>query len=166
MPLTPTIIAPDTSHWSNWIDAALNGPPAVRQTARDLHERLLQQGRVPLLSWHHLEELLVVDDPANASARVSFIQSLPMTAWMQTPGEQGLGGIIDILAAEAVAYDAGCRTLAAVRDHVRPPPVADRVGTSGHRAGRMGLGRRPPDDEGAAPARRDAIGAFGYEDDG
>lgn len=115
----PTIISPDTSHWANWIDAALGSDATARQIARDLHSRLLELGRIPFLSWHHLEEMLVVDEPTNASARVSYLQSLPMIAWMRTPGERGLGGIINILAAEAVAFDAGCESLDQVREHVR-----------------------------------------------
>ena len=117
--LTTAIIAPDTSHWADWIDAAIKPAAPKGQVARDLHQRLIEQGCIPFLSWHHLEELLVVDDPANASARVAFLKSLPMMAWMRMPGEHGLGGIVDILAAEAIAYDAGCRTMADVRDHVR-----------------------------------------------
>lgn len=117
--LTAAIIAPDTSHWADWIDAAIRPTSPKGQVARDLHQRLLEQGRIPFLSWHHLEELLVVDDPANASARVAYLQSLPMMAWMRMPGERGLGGIVDILAAEAIAYDSGCQTVAEVRDHVR-----------------------------------------------
>jgi len=117
--LTAAIIAPDTSHWADWIDAAIKPASPKGQVARNLHQRLLEQGRIPFLSWHHLEELLVVDDPANASARVAYLQSLPMMAWMRMPGERGLGGIVDILAAEAIAYDSGCRTMAEVRDHVR-----------------------------------------------
>lgn len=117
--LLPSIIAPDTSHWANWIDAAIGPASPKRQVARDLHRRLLDQGRIPFLSWHHLEELLVVDEPANASARVSYLQSLPMIAWMRTPGEPGIGGVLDILAAEAITYGAGCRSLSEVRDHVR-----------------------------------------------
>lgn len=117
--LMATIIAPDTSHWADWIDAAIKPASPKRQIARDLHQRLLEHGRIPFLSWHHLEELLVVDDPANASARVAYLQSLPMMAWMRMPDERGLGGIVDILAAEAIAYDSGCQTIADVRDDVR-----------------------------------------------
>ena len=55
----------------------------------------------------------------NAAARVTYIQSLPLIAWMQFPNDLGLGAITDVLAAEAVAFDAGCEDLIAVRDHVR-----------------------------------------------
>ncbi|WP_142781901.1 hypothetical protein [Agrobacterium sp. T29] len=112
MLLKAAIVAPDTSHWANWIDAAITPASPKGQIARDLYQRLLDQGRIPFLSWHHLEELLVVDDPANARARVAYLQSLPLLAWMRMSGERILGGIVDILAAEAIAYDSGCRTMA------------------------------------------------------
>ncbi len=84
---------------------------------------------MPFLSWHHLEEMLVVDEPGNASARGSFLQSLPMIAWMQAPRELGLGGIVHILAAEAMAFDAGCRTLREIRDDVRSRLLRTGVGS-------------------------------------
>jgi hypothetical protein len=81
-------------------------PP--RQSA-GFHNELLDQGKIPFLSWHHLEELLGIEDDARASARIIFLQSLPLIAWMRFPQEPaGLGAITDILAAEAIAVDAGC----------------------------------------------------------
>lgn len=120
MPLSrPLIIAPDTSHWANWIDAALSDDAERRFAARGLHQRLLAAGRVPFLSWHHLEEMLCVDNAQNAAARVRYIQSLPLIAWMRFPEEAGLGAVTDVLAAEAIAFDSGCDSLLTVRDHVR-----------------------------------------------
>ncbi|WP_294312318.1 hypothetical protein [uncultured Sphingomonas sp.] len=115
----PLIIAPDTSHWANWIDAALGDDAARRVEARVFHRRLLAAGRVPFLSWHHLEEMLCVDSAENAAARVRYIQSLPLISWMRFPGEVGLGAVTDVLAAEAIAFDSGCDGLLDVRDHVR-----------------------------------------------
>lgn len=115
----PLIIAPDTSHWANWIDAALGDDAARRVEARVFHRRLLAAGRVPFLSWHHLEEMLCVDSAENAAARVRYIQSLPLISWMRFPGEVGLGAVTDVLAAEAIAFDSGCDRLLDVRDHVR-----------------------------------------------
>lgn len=115
----PLIIAPDTSHWANWIDAALGDDAARHVEARVFHRRLLAAGRVPFLSWHHLEEMLCVDSAENAAARVRYIQSLPLISWMRFPGEVGLGAVTDVLAAEAIAFDSGCDRLLDVRDHVR-----------------------------------------------
>lgn len=117
--LRPLIVAPDTSHWANWIDAALSDDAARCHPARTFHQRLLDAGRIPFLSWHHLEELLCVDSAHNAASRVAYLQSIPLISWMRFPDSVGLGAITDILAAEAIAFDAGCSDLVEVRDHVR-----------------------------------------------
>jgi hypothetical protein len=83
--IRPLIVAPDTSHWANWIDAALSVDAERRLAARRFHRQLLDVGRIPFLSWHHLEEMLCVDRADNAAARVTYIQSLPLVAWMQFP---------------------------------------------------------------------------------
>jgi len=129
------IIAPDSSHWAKWIDGALSTDRARRDMAREFHQRLLDVGRIPFLSWHHLVELLGIENEAKARARVAFLQSLPLIAWMRFPQEQaGLGAITDILAAEAIAVDAGCDNPATVRGHVRQllmrtGPATDAIGT-------------------------------------
>ena len=117
--LRPWIIVPDTSHWANWIDDAIGSLPDGRLKAQRFQERMLAEGKIMFLSWHHLEELLSVESAINARARMSFLQSLHLIAWMRSIGDQILGSITDILAAEALAYDAGCTTLIQVRDHVR-----------------------------------------------
>ena len=115
----PLIVAPDTSHWANWIDAALSDNAVKRHPAQTFHQRLLDAGRIPFLSWHHLEELLCVENARNAASRVAYLQSIPLISWMRFPDTVGLGAITDILAAEAMAFDAGCSDLIEVRDHVR-----------------------------------------------
>lgn len=135
--IRPSVVALDTSHWANWIDAALGSDPAKRYAARHFHDRLLDAGRVPLLSWHHLEELLCVDTAENAQGRMAYLQTIPMIAWMRFPDErEGIGAITDILAAEAIAFDAGCADVVAVRDHVRSAmmcagPAVGAVGSEG-----------------------------------
>jgi len=131
----PKIIAPDSSHWAKWIDATISGDHARRAQALGLHERLLDLGRIPLLSWHHLEELLGVEDDETARSRVAFIQSLPLIAWMRLPHEEaGLGSIIQVLAAEAVAASEGCLGLVSIRDRarqlmLRTGPGSDAIGS-------------------------------------
>jgi hypothetical protein len=116
----PVIVAPDTSHWANWIDDALGPDASKRDEARRLHARMLERGRIPLISWHHLEELLCIESDGNARSRVAFLQSLPMVAWMRMPGaNEGLGGIMEIMAGEALAFHSGCEDLIDVRDWVR-----------------------------------------------
>lgn len=133
--LTVEIIAPDSAHWSRWIDDALGTDAERRAAARGFHQRLLDQGKIPFLSWHHLEELLGIESDANARARIAYLQSLPLIAWMRMPGaESGVGAVTDILAAEAIAVDRGCASPADVRDQVRGRLMqtgsgADAIGT-------------------------------------
>ena len=116
----PKIIAPDSSHWAKWIDAVSSGNRARRQHAKDLHSRLLEQGRIPLLSWHHLEELLGVEDAATARARIAFLQGLPLMAWLRLPAEEaGVGSIVEVLTAEAIAASEGYGDLISIRDRAR-----------------------------------------------
>ena len=122
--------------FSNSIDDAVSGDPARRNAARVLGARMLNQGKMPLLSWHHLEEMLCIDSEANARARVAHLQSMPLLAWMRLPGErEGLGAIVDILATEAIAFDAGCSSALEVRDEVRTALLrsgrgSDAIGSS------------------------------------
>lgn len=133
--IRPQVIAPDSSHWAKWIDSALNADRGRRETARSLHQKLLDQGKIPFLSWHHLQELLGIENEARARARIAFLQSLPLIAWMGFPHEQaGVGAITDILSAEAIAVVAGCNSLRTVRDYVRQllmrtGPGSDAIGT-------------------------------------
>lgn len=80
----------------------------------------MEQGRVPLLSWHHLEELLGGRDDQCAADRVASLQAMPFIAWMRLPKfEQGLGSIVQIFAAEVMAVCEGHSDLASVRDCAR-----------------------------------------------
>ena len=101
--------------------------PDVRRRAESLHQRLMEQARVPLLSWHHLEELLGGKDDACAADRVASLQAIPFLAWLRLPpAKEGLGLIVDIFAAEVMAACEGHSDLAAVD----PPPgstVRDRL---------------------------------------
>jgi hypothetical protein len=116
----PCIIAPDSSHWSLWLDALRSPKPDVRQRASGLHDRILEQGRVPLLSWHHLEELLGGKDDECATARVASLQAMPFIAWLRLPqANEGIGSIVDIFAAEVMAACEGHNDLAGVRDRAR-----------------------------------------------
>lgn len=116
----PRIIAPDSSHWSRWLDAMRSSEPDVRERAATLHERLMEQGRVPLLSWHHLEELLGGEDDAYAADRVASLKAVPFMAWLRLPHvDEGIGSIVDIFAAEVIAAFEGHSDLAAVRDRAR-----------------------------------------------
>jgi hypothetical protein len=114
------IIAPDSSHWAMWLDATSARDVDRRQRARSLHSRLLDQGRIPLLTWHHLEELLGGEHDATAKARVAYLQDLPLVAYLRLDKDKiGLGSIVQVLAAEATAASEGHRDLISIRDRAR-----------------------------------------------
>jgi predicted nucleic acid-binding protein len=114
------IIAPDSSHWGKWLDAMSAQDVDRRQRARTLHRRLLDQGRIPLLTWHHLEELLAHEDGAKVKARVACLQDLPLVAYLRLDKANiGLGSIVQVLAAEALAASEGHRELVPIRDRAR-----------------------------------------------
>jgi hypothetical protein len=114
--IIPQVIAPDTSHWANWIDAALSSDDTHRLAANKFQERLLQAGRIPLLSWHHLEELLCVADENSARRRVAFLQRLPAVAFLRLPSDDpNIGSVIDIFSAEVSAVLSGANDLVSVR---------------------------------------------------
>jgi len=80
----------------------------------------MEQGRIPLLSWHHLEELLGGKDDDTARARVAFLQGLPMLAYLRLDKDKaGLGSIVQVLAAEVIAASEGHGDLISVRDRAR-----------------------------------------------
>ena len=118
--ITPCIIAPDSSHWAGWADAVLSREPARRAAGHAFEQRLISAGRVPVLSFHHLEELLAIDDAAHARDRLSFLSELTLVAWLRVDATTfGPGGIVDIVAAEAIAALSGAGKVDEVRDGAR-----------------------------------------------
>ena len=94
-----------------------------------MHSDLLQRGLVPLLTWHHLEELLGVDDEVTAARRIAFLQGLPLVAWLRLQDDDvGLGSIVQVLAAEVIAACEGCPTAADVRNRAREQLLRFGVG--------------------------------------
>lgn len=135
MPLLGSmIIAPDSSHWAKWLDAMSTDDPDRRRRALSLHECLLKQGRIPLLCWHHLEELLGGYDDAKARKRISFLMSLPLIAWIRLPKDEvGLGSAAQVRAAEVIAASEGLSDLIAIRD--RACELLLRTGTGSQAIG-------------------------------
>jgi len=118
--LKSSLVALDSSHWADLIKAATSPSSAMRAKARAFPAQLLAQGCVPLLCWHHFEELLAIEDDAIVDARLAFIESLPFIAWIQSLDEpHGFGAITDVVAAEAMAICDGADTPLAVRDQAR-----------------------------------------------
>lgn len=113
-----SIIVPDTAHWATWIDAAIANDPNKRAIGRNFEERLEDAKRIPVLSMHHIEELLSIDDESWALKRIEFLAELKSVSWLSV-GITTPGSILDIIAAEAIAVLSGAKTIDAVRHEVR-----------------------------------------------
>lgn len=117
MLINSRLVTIDSSHWINLTKAARSASSAMREKAYAFPQRLLDRGYLLTLSWHHLEELLSIEDDAIAEARLAFIADLPHVAWIRSlDPAQALGSILDIVAAEVQAIAAGAATLSDVRD--------------------------------------------------
>ncbi|WP_240962254.1 hypothetical protein [Sphingobium sp. TB-6] len=132
--ISSTIISPDSSHWAKWLDAMSAEDHVRRGQALSLHDQLLSQGRIPLLCWHHLEELLGGDDAAKARTRISLLISLPLIAWIRlAKDEVGLGSAAHVRAAEVIAASEGLNDLIAIRD--RAGELLLKIGTGSQAIG-------------------------------
>ncbi|ABS62667.1 hypothetical protein Plav_1045 [Parvibaculum lavamentivorans DS-1] len=92
----------DTSHFSEL--AGFRRSQKTQARTRKFEARLLEQGYVLLLSIHHFDELIQHADDALVDARIKFLASLSHVVWIRDHGGAlGLGGVLDILVAEAEA---------------------------------------------------------------
>lgn len=119
MIIAPTILAIDSSHWAKLTKDALGADASKRRDAYRFVDSLLESGRCILLTFHHVTELLAIDDPELAADRLEFLRSIPFLSWLSL-GEDAfdLGGITDILAAEALCAYGGADT-AVIRQTVK-----------------------------------------------
>lgn len=112
------------------LDTALLGNIARDRYSKDVAKRsralsfmksLISLGLVPLLSWHHIEELLKHESIEVATNRFDFIRSLPLVAWIGVhDGSEGVGSIVDIHAHEIVAaFENPSLSAIQIRDLVR-----------------------------------------------
>ncbi len=105
MTVSPRLVILDSSHLGQWFADRASDHAAERARATAFEARMEAGGYVPLLCWHHFEELLQHENTLTSKRRVRALHSLPRLAWLATVGEDALGSIVDLLAAEAgVAY--------------------------------------------------------------
>lgn len=98
------LVAFDTAHLGDMARDWSSRRAAERQAASGFVSTLFRLGWVPVLSWHHLDELLKHHRIEVASDRLKFIRSLPAIAWVRSAADEILpGAVVDILAWEAKA---------------------------------------------------------------
>lgn len=94
--------------------------PDARARARAFLDQIQARGFVPLLTMHHVEELLKHENLDTARARLRFLESMPVMAWVRCrDSATRLGSIVDILASEVrEAFLDPEAPVTAVRDRV------------------------------------------------
>ncbi|WP_281849609.1 hypothetical protein [Dyella sp. GSA-30] len=82
---------------------------------------MIEQGWLPALCWHQVEELLQHQDDELVDARLRYLRSWPLTAWIKASDpDAGPGSVLDVLKAEvAVAYAQPHADALQVRELVR-----------------------------------------------
>lgn len=98
------LFVPDTAHLAGLVSDIMSESRERRRAAQRFLPDLLERGWLPLLCWHHIEELLQHRDEHVVDARLSYLWSQPLIAWIR-PAEPsaGPGSIIDVLRAEVSA---------------------------------------------------------------
>lgn len=98
------LVALDSSQLGDLARDSLSPEQGRRQHARRFQNALTAEAAVPLLCYHHFEELLQHENDAVVARRLSFLRTLPAVAWVRpADGRVGLGTIVDILSAEVRA---------------------------------------------------------------
>ena len=93
----------DTSHLARLVNDSVSSSRDRRRAAQAFIPDLVERGWLPLLCWHHLEELLQHRDDQLVDARLRYLWNWPLMAWVRpSDAEAGPGSILDVLKAEVV----------------------------------------------------------------
>lgn len=101
------LVALDSSQLGDLARDRSSADAGRRLHAKRFQRALIGEAAVPLLCFHHLEELMQHEDDRVVRRRLDYLCSLPALAWIvPADGQPGIGTIVDILAAEArIALD-------------------------------------------------------------
>lgn len=135
MSATPSLVQPrlvvlDTAHFSGLVNDAISSQRDRRKAAQRFLHLLSERGWIPLLCFHHLEELMQHKDDKLVDARLAYLRELPLAAWVKGDHHLDLpGSIIELQAAEVVqALESPDSTLLEVRDRARDAVIAFGAG--------------------------------------
>lgn len=100
----PHFVVLDTAHWAGLVADVTSNDREKRRAALVYIPNLIERGWLPLICWHHVEELLQHGDDQVVDNRLRYLRSQPLLAWIRPlDPEAGLGSVLDILRAEASA---------------------------------------------------------------
>lgn len=99
--IIPRLIALDSSIIGNVARDFYHSNQQNQKKAMRFLDCLSSKNLIPLITWHHIEELLQHNDEAVVDNRIHFIKNFPMVAWFDSVNSQGVvGSILDIQATE------------------------------------------------------------------
>jgi hypothetical protein len=113
-------IALDSSILGNLAKDYFASDAATRKDSANFLGCLVDHAFIPLLCWHHFEELIKHRDDKIAKDRFNFLRLLPQVAWVPTNDGNALGSIVDLLVAECRTASQGSGlSVLEVRDKTR-----------------------------------------------
>lgn len=113
-------LALDSSHLTQWAHDKIASSNS-RAAAAAFEAWLEANGFIPLITLHHIEELVNHGDVAKVRQRLHFMSGLKLAAWIGEPEGGGLGGVTTIMAAEVrCALARPEADAAAIRDDAAP----------------------------------------------
>lgn len=99
--IIPRLIALDSSIIGNVARDFYHSNEHNPKKARHFLDYLSLKNLIPLITWHHIEELLQHNDEVVVDNRIRFIKSFPMIAWFSSVNSPSIvGSILDIQATE------------------------------------------------------------------
>lgn len=99
--IIPRLIALDSSIIGNVARDFYHSNEHNQKKARHFLDYLSLKNLIPLITWHHIEELLQHNDEVVVDNRIRFIKSFPMIAWFSSVNSPSIvGSILDIQATE------------------------------------------------------------------
>ncbi|WP_157003186.1 hypothetical protein [Ralstonia sp. A12] len=100
----PRLVVLDTSHIVGLAADSISPNREQRRAAEEFIHSLVEHAWLPLLCWHHVEELLQHQNDKLVEARLRYLRSWPLMAWIQAQDSRaGPGSVVDVLQAEVVA---------------------------------------------------------------
>lgn len=99
--ILPKVIAIDTYVYEKVAKDFYNHDSGRYKRALYFIDFITNNGLIPFLSLHHLEEILQHENDMIVQDRLSFIRKFPAVAWLKSVNNSGIvGGILDIQSME------------------------------------------------------------------
>ncbi len=89
-----------------WAADTFSGDIKLRERAASVRTQLAAEYWIPVVCWHHFEELIRHSSEDVAESRIKFLLSLPFIAWVSRADryENAIGSVVDVLAREINAF--------------------------------------------------------------